>query len=580
MKTQKLFTLLAIIFSLITSAVYSQTATWNGNFDEDWNNAANWTWSDGSTGIPNTNTDVFIPDSTSNEPAILTIGSCKNLTFVYIDWGPILYLVNNATINIYGNVTTIGTLDEGGEIYSIDTFTGDFTNTTTVNFYGVTDQSIETAIIIAGNININSSNVSVDTNAVFMIIDTLRFNVAPVSLGADADGCLLINKGGFIFNPLKVQLPTYTDLQTPPHIVTLNTSPETPSDAFGLAIAGNITDVGLDGISGNLTFDIGASTKSYNPVTIQSTEENVWIANVNKADLLSCAPAGLAADKVENTYFVGHFDIMTGDLLTTLSSPATITFSYQENTAVEDITTGFNPSSLPVNVWRRNAMGATPCYNMLPGATSSLTGTLNKIAQPNVTTLGNFNLSPFADAVIVDSIVVSVIGGIPAVINNVDDSLSLQAVVYPTSIPSTVNWSIVPITGNGIIDASGVAKGTTAGTFYAKATSTADPSMSDSILITYYGYPSSINNPTRNELGIEMYPNPVSKVLHLKITKMHPSLSVKITDLTGKIIRDYNYGVNQLNEKQSINIEEIASGIYFIQLNGDNINYTTKFIKQ
>lgn len=85
----------------------------------------------------------------------------------------------------------------------------------------------------------------------------------------------------------------------------------------------------------------------------------------------------------------------------------------------------------------------------------------------------------------VESLDVSVYNNQPAVINTWNGALAIQATVLPANANQQVTWSLTPsslalISGGNFATLSAIANGV----LWAKATSVADPSMTDSILIT------------------------------------------------------------------------------------------------
>lgn len=78
-------------------------------------------------------------------------------------------------------------------------------------------------------------------------------------------------------------------------------------------------------------------------------------------------------------------------------------------------------------------------------------------------------------------------GAVPAEINTYGGTLQLQAIVYPSTAGQNVEWSIIPETGNAIIDASGLVTAAVNGTVWAKAISQQDTYIQDSLLITITG---------------------------------------------------------------------------------------------
>jgi len=62
-----------------------------------------------------------------------------------------------------------------------------------------------------------------------------------------------------------------------------------------------------------------------------------------------------------------------------------------------------------------------------------------------------------------------------------------------------------------------------------------------------------------------IYPNPANDVLNIEL-KDQKDLSVKIYDMTGKLVLDQNYG---LSAQQSINISDFTAGVYNVQVIAD-----------
>lgn len=75
-------------------------------------------------------------------------------------------------------------------------------------------------------------------------------------------------------------------------------------------------------------------------------------------------------------------------------------------------------------------------------------------------------------------------GGAPATITTNLGTLQMVSSIFPASANQAVNWSIVSVTGNAIINATGLVTAQVSGAVYAKATSVQDITMSDSVLIT------------------------------------------------------------------------------------------------
>lgn len=79
------------------------------------------------------------------------------------------------------------------------------------------------------------------------------------------------------------------------------------------------------------------------------------------------------------------------------------------------------------------------------------------------------------------------------------------------------------------------------------------------------------NDSFENNDTISMYPNPVKDVLNINIKNFSGEIAVKIVDINGREV----YNGKTTN---SINLESLSSGIYVIQLKGENLNYSQKII--
>lgn len=93
-------------------------------------------------------------------------------------------------------------------------------------------------------------------------------------------------------------------------------------------------------------------------------------------------------------------------------------------------------------------------------------------------------------------------------------------------------------------------------------------------LVRYLGYDSLGTNEFENDNGIQIFPNPVSKILNLSFNTLPSLKSVfQISDINGRIILTGNIE----NDKMQINVESLSKGIYFLKIN-NNIK-TKKIIK-
>lgn len=81
-----------------------------------------------------------------------------------------------------------------------------------------------------------------------------------------------------------------------------------------------------------------------------------------------------------------------------------------------------------------------------------------------------------------------------------------------------------------------------------------------------------------NELenAISLFPNPTSGVFMLNYTGIEQLVSVTITDFSGKIIQQVD--LNNFNGQQEILLEQVSSGIYFIQISTEETWVTKKMV--
>jgi hypothetical protein len=96
---------------------------------------------------------------------------------------------------------------------------------------------------------------------------------------------------------------------------------------------------------------------------------------------------------------------------------------------------------------------------------------------------------------------------------------------------------------------------------------------SDVILVTATS--SSVENTV-------VYPNPVNRNLYIEIdSKVNETISITITDITGKTLKTVKSNINEGFNKISIDeLETLTQGIYIIQVNtSDKSLYTGKFVK-
>jgi Secretion system C-terminal sorting domain len=105
------------------------------------------------------------------------------------------------------------------------------------------------------------------------------------------------------------------------------------------------------------------------------------------------------------------------------------------------------------------------------------------------------------------------------------------------------------------------------------------PAQVDTVFNYYFlkvNFPIGINaSDNLNSWGLT--PNPVKEVLTINFNEIIlENKSYQILDFTGKVIRS---GVLSQANTQVIQVNELKNGIYFLQINGDNVSEIRKFIK-
>jgi trimeric autotransporter adhesin len=82
-----------------------------------------------------------------------------------------------------------------------------------------------------------------------------------------------------------------------------------------------------------------------------------------------------------------------------------------------------------------------------------------------------------------------------------------------------------------------------------------------------------------DKMVIAMYPNPATSVLNISISSIsNESLQLRITDVTGRVLKTRNY--NNASGTIQLNIDDLAKGTYFLELWMNNEKQVYSFIKQ
>lgn len=86
-----------------------------------------------------------------------------------------------------------------------------------------------------------------------------------------------------------------------------------------------------------------------------------------------------------------------------------------------------------------------------------------------------------------------------------------------------------------------------------------------------------LNNETFiNNKNVSMYPNPVKDNLNINIKDFSGDILVKIMDVNGREV--FNKDFNNFNISKELDLSSFSSGIYFLKLIGEDLNYSEKII--
>ena len=75
-----------------------------------------------------------------------------------------------------------------------------------------------------------------------------------------------------------------------------------------------------------------------------------------------------------------------------------------------------------------------------------------------------------------------------------------------------------------------------------------------------------------------MYPNPASQETKLVVTGLQGEVKITISDVQGRIINTINTKANNNKVEETINVSNMANGVYYVRLQNDQISRTQKLI--
>ncbi len=90
--------------------------------------------------------------------------------------------------------------------------------------------------------------------------------------------------------------------------------------------------------------------------------------------------------------------------------------------------------------------------------------------------------------------------------------------------------------------------------------------------------PALSNEEIKANYGLRIYPNPVKDVLNINANDFSGEVSMEIIDINGRKV--YAQKINNLNGLNSINLSSFSAGVYVLNLQGEDLNYSEKIIIQ
>ena len=82
---------------------------------------------------------------------------------------------------------------------------------------------------------------------------------------------------------------------------------------------------------------------------------------------------------------------------------------------------------------------------------------------------------------------------------------------------------------------------------------------------------------TTPEFEVSLYPNPFESVVSIQ-HNTEEDITINVFDPSGKLV--FNNVLNVIGPNQSINLEQLSSGVYLVHLQSNQLAYFTKLIKK
>ena len=152
---------------------------------------------------------------------------------------------------------------------------------------------------------------------------------------------------------------------------------------------------------------------------------------------------------------------------------------------------------------------------------------------------------------------------------------------YPTYFYDSIGTYTVCLTVNFYDGCSS----TDCVTFTMDANGTSGPGgaqMNGFWLNTTGTYPNNVNELTSNATAVNMFPNPTSGNMVVKVSQLNPSenTTIRIYSIDGKEVFANNFGAGSINNTFQLNVSELSNGYYFLSLQNGNQIQRVPFVKE
>ena len=85
---------------------------------------------------------------------------------------------------------------------------------------------------------------------------------------------------------------------------------------------------------------------------------------------------------------------------------------------------------------------------------------------------------------------------------------------------------------------------------------------------------------TLSAINFRAYPNPTADVVQVELNANVRDLSLQVTDATGRIVEQQTIGRNAGFLRTQLNLEDAASGVYFLRVASSDFNFTHRITVQ